>query len=59
MRDHGVEFVKKAVESVNANAMVIHFNPLQELIQPGGDRDWSEILREIEACSESIRLETV
>ena len=56
VRDHGVELVKKAVESVNADAMVIHFNPLQELIQPGGDRDWSEILREIEACSESLQI---
>ena len=56
VRDHGVEFVKRAVESVNADAMVIHFNPLQELIQPGGDTDWSRILSEIKKCSESLRI---
>ena len=54
VRDHGVEFVKKAAKSVSADAMVIHFNPLQELIQPEGDTDWSKILSEIKKCSKSL-----
>ena len=43
VRDYGVKFVRKACESISADAMVIHFNPLQELIQPEGDKNWSGI----------------
>ncbi|MDE0841390.1 MAG: type 2 isopentenyl-diphosphate Delta-isomerase [Porticoccaceae bacterium] len=46
----GVDLAQAAVESIAANALVIHLNPLQELAQPNGDRDWRGILAAIEAC---------
>jgi isopentenyl-diphosphate delta-isomerase len=41
----------RADESIKANALVIHLNPLQELIKPNGDRDWNFVLEAIENCS--------
>jgi isopentenyl-diphosphate Delta-isomerase len=50
LQQHGVELAQRAVDSVQANAMIIHLNPLQELVQPSGDRDWCGVLNAIEQC---------
>lgn len=39
-RDLPVEVIQSLVEQVGANALCLHVNPAQELIQPGGDRDF-------------------
>jgi len=36
----GLEMAKRAVDAIEADAMAIHLNPLQELAQPEGDQDW-------------------
>ncbi len=36
----GLEAARRAVEMIGADGLIIHLNPLQEAIQPGGDRDW-------------------
>ncbi len=44
----GPDAARRAVEMIGANALIIHVNPLQEALQPGGDRNWSGLLGEIE-----------
>ncbi len=39
----------RAVEMIEADALILHLNPLQELIQRGGDRDFSGLLEKIGA----------
>ena len=50
LQQKGIDLALRAVESVHANALIIHLNPLQELIQPNGDRDWRFILEAIRNC---------
>lgn len=42
-----VEQAKQAIEMIEANALQIHINVMQELIMPEGDRDFSGLLTRI------------
>ncbi|MCQ1534586.1 type 2 isopentenyl-diphosphate Delta-isomerase [Methanosarcina sp. KYL-1] len=44
IREYGVEGVEKLIEMIDADAIAIHLNFLQEAIQPEGDRDASGCL---------------
>lgn len=44
----GPDAARRAVDMIGADALIIHVNPLQEALQPGGDRDWTGLLGEIE-----------
>jgi isopentenyl-diphosphate delta-isomerase len=52
IRKYGVDGVEKLVEMIDADALAIHLNFLQEAIQPEGDRDATGCLDMIkEICS--------
>ena len=43
----------KLVDSVNANALILHFNPLQEVFQPEGNTDFRGLIDKIkELCAD-------
>ncbi|UNK42855.1 type 2 isopentenyl-diphosphate Delta-isomerase [Luteimonas sp. S4-F44] len=48
LRDGGPDLARRAVEMIDADALIVHLNPLQEAVQRGGDRDWRGILGAIE-----------
>ena len=49
---NGIDMARRAVDMIEANALIIHLNPLQEAVQPGGDTNWSGLLGKIEEiCS--------
>jgi len=52
---YGVEFVEKAIEMIDADAVAIHLNFLQEAIQPEGDRNAKNCLNVLEDVCESIK----
>lgn len=60
---NGPDMAVRAVDMIDADALIVHLNPLQEAVQSGGDRDWHGILRCIEelarACSRPIIVKEV
>ena len=55
LRDHGTEWAEKAVEMIDADAIAIHLNFLQEAIQPEGDHDARGCLEAIRELCAGIR----
>jgi isopentenyl-diphosphate delta-isomerase len=51
---HGISYAERAVEMIEADALAIHLNVLQEIIQPEGSRSFKGILRAIEVLCERL-----
>ena len=49
LRSLNTELVRKLVESIEADALAIHLNPAQELIQPEGNKNFKfDLIRKVE-----------
>jgi isopentenyl-diphosphate Delta-isomerase len=55
----GIEECKKIVELVQADGLVLHLNPLQEVLQPEGDNNFSGLLNKIELICNSIQVPVI
>lgn len=55
----GVDECKKAVELIQADALVLHLNPLQEALQPEGNHNWSGLLAKIEQVIRQIHVPVI
>jgi len=51
---HSVESYRAVVDMVQADALYLHLNPLQEALQPGGDTDFRSLLPRIEELVHKI-----
>lgn len=51
---YGREQAMRAVEMIGADALIIHLNPLQEAVQPEGNRNWSGLLAAIERLARDL-----
>jgi isopentenyl-diphosphate delta-isomerase len=51
--------LKRLNDSISANAVIVHLNPLQELMQPEGDRNFSGILDGIEQLVSGTQLPVI
>lgn len=55
----GPTMVRRALDMIEADAMILHLNALQEAVQSGGDRDWSQLLRRIEQLASDVDIPLV
>ncbi len=51
---YGVEQCRKAVDMIEGDALILHFNVLQEAVQPEGDTNFAGLLSKIEQVCKSI-----
>lgn len=49
-----VDHCRQAVDMIEADALILHLNPLQEAVQPGGDTAFGGLLGKIEAVCRSL-----
>jgi isopentenyl-diphosphate Delta-isomerase len=56
---YGVDHCRRAVEVVEADALILHLNPLQEALQADGDWNWSGLLGKIESVCRHLPVPVV
>jgi len=54
-----VDPVKKLVDMIEANALVIHINPLQELLQKEGETNFAGLLKKIKMIVEKLGIPVI
>ena len=56
---YGVDECRRSVEMIEADGLILHLNPLQEVLQPEGDFRWRGLLQRIEAVCRSLPVPVV
>ena len=56
---YGPDQARRAVDMIEADALFLHLNPLQEAVQAEGDRDWRGLLRKLEALTTALDVPVV
>jgi isopentenyl-diphosphate delta-isomerase len=56
---YGPDECRQAVEMSEADALILHFNALQEAVQPEGDSDFSGLLSKVERVCRSLSVPVV
>lgn len=50
----GVDECRRAVEMVDADALILHLNPIQEAVQDHGNTNWGGLLQKIETVCRTL-----
>lgn len=53
---YGLDHCQRAVDMVEADALILHFNVIQEVVQPEGDTRFADLLSQVEALAKSLAL---
>jgi len=56
VKGYGMEEAVKAIEMIEADALAIHLNPLQEAIQPEGEANYEGCFQKIEKLTETLQV---
>ncbi len=56
---YGLAECQRSIDMIEADALILHFNALQEAVQPEGDGDFSGLLRKIEALTRQLAVPVI
>lgn len=56
---YGLKECQRAVDMIEADALILHFNALQEAVQPEGDGDFSNLLPKIESICSGLEVPVI
>ncbi len=56
---YGVDQCRKAVDMIQADALYLHLNPLQEAVQDAGDTNWIGIAKKIEEVCKKLEVPVI
>ena len=56
---YGIDECRKAVDMIQADALILHLNPLQEAVQKGGDTNFAGLAKKIEAICKKIEVPVI
>jgi isopentenyl-diphosphate Delta-isomerase len=54
-----VDDAHRALDAVAADALILHFNPLQEALQPGGDVNWKSVAKAVERICKELQVPVI
>ena len=56
---YGIDQCRKAVDMIQADALYLHLNPLQEAVQDAGDTNWIGIAKKIEKVCKKLEVPVI
>jgi isopentenyl-diphosphate delta-isomerase len=56
---YGVDECRKAVDMIEADALYLHLNPLQEAVQSGGDTNFAGLAKKIEGVCKKLEVPVI
>lgn len=56
---YGAEQCQRAVDMLEADALILHFNVLQEAVQPEGDTNFAGLLAKVEQVCRNVRVPVI
>jgi isopentenyl-diphosphate delta-isomerase len=59
VNDIGIDQLRRAIAMIDADALILHLNPLQEALQSGGDTDWRGVEAAIAAACRALEVPVI
>ena len=56
---YGIDECRRAIEMIQADALIFHFNPLQEAVQDAGDTNFAGLARKIEEICKKLEVPVI
>ena len=56
---YGIDACRRAVDMLQANALFLHLNPLQEAVQDGGDTNFAGLAKKIEGICKNLEVPVI
>ena len=56
---YGIDQCRRAVDMIQADALILHLNPIQEAVQAGGDTNFANLAKKIEEVCKQIEVPVI